>query len=410
MNRDPTPLLPLPEPLNGTVEGSFAHYTITVRMPWILREVIEENDYPPGVEAKLQALLVEIPNAPLRPLQDASAPDSAEWARYILPYLGKNWLEVPWFFAEPYYYRRILEATGYFEPGPRQGSDPFTNQKRKVLETADQAVMALSKTVAQAVQIPNLDTEQKQSWSHRLLVANVWGNQADLSMWPSGERPDHQEAGDQRSHMLIDRSPSIFHVLFHSGHPLERVDFILDNYGPELVHDLGLADFLLTTGTVKRIRFHARAHPTFVSDTLIPDIYQAADYLANHPDSHARALGSRVRQHLSSGRLELTTDFFWTSPLYFWEMPERIRYELSESQLLISKGDYNYRRLVGDRAWPPDTPFEDVVCYLPVPLVCLRVLKSEVVLGLQPGKAEALFREDPEWLINGRWGIIQFTP
>lgn len=410
MNRDPTPLLPLPEPLNGTVEGSFAHYTITVRMPWILREVIEENDYPPGVEAKLQALLVEIPNAPLRPLQDASAPDSAEWARYILPYLGKNWLEVPWFFAEPYYYRRILEATGYFEPGPRQGSDPFTNQKRKVLETADPAVVTLSKTVAQAVQIPNLDTEQKQSWSHRLLVANVWGNQADLSMWPSGERPDHEEAGDQRSHMLIDRSPSIFHVLFHSGHPLERVDFILDNYGPELVHDLGLADFLLTTGMVKRIRFHARAHPTFVSDTLIPDIYQAADYLANHPDSYARALGSRVRQHLSSGRLELTTDFFWTSPLYFWEMPERIRYELSESQLLISKGDYNYRRLVGDRAWPPDTPFEDVVCYLPVPLVCLRVLKSEVVLGLQPGKAEALYREDPEWLINGRWGIIQFMP
>lgn len=410
MNRNPTPLLPLPEALRGAVLGSFAHYTITVRMPWILREVIEVNDYPPEVEAKLQSLLAEIPNAPIRPLLDASAPDAVDWTRYLEPQLGRNWLEAPWFFAEPYYYRRILEATGYFEPGSLQGDDPFTNQKRKVLETADQAVVALSKTVAQALQIPHLDTAEKQGWLHRLLVANVWGNQADLSMWPSGERPDHQEAGDQHSHMLIDDSPSIFEILFHSKHPLERVDFILDNYGPELVHDLGLADYLLSTGTVKRIRFHARAHPTFVSDTLIPDIYRAADYLANHPDSHVQALGTRIGQHLSSSRLEVTKDFFWTSPLYFWEMPERIRDELSESKLLISKGDYNYRRLVGDRAWPPDTSFKDVVCYLPVPLVCLRVLKSEVVLGLQPGKAEALYREDPDWLINGRWGIIQFMP
>jgi hypothetical protein len=98
---------------------------------------------------------------------------------------------------------------------------------------------------------------------------NVWGNQADLSMWSSDERPDHRDAGDQRSHMLIDDSPSLFRALFHSGHPWKRVDFILDNYGPELVHDLGLADFLLSTETVIRIRFHTRAHPTFVSDAII---------------------------------------------------------------------------------------------------------------------------------------------
>jgi uncharacterized protein with ATP-grasp and redox domains len=316
---------------------------------------------------------------------------------------------VSWFFAETYFYRRILEATGYFEPGPLQGVDPFTHQKREVLETAGPIIQALGGTVARALQSPHLDTAQKQDWMQQLLVMNVWGNQADLSMWSSEEHPDHRDAGDQRSHMLIDGSRSLFHVLFHAGRPLKRVDFILDNYGPELVHDLGLADFLLSAETVKRIRFHTRAHPTFVSDAIIPDIYQASDYLASYADPHARALGTRIRQHLSSGRLELSTDFFWTSPLNFWEMPERIRDELNKSELLISKGDFNYRRLVGDRAWPPTTSFEDVVCYLPVPLVSLRVLKSEVVLGLQPGKAETLYQKDPEWLINGHWGIIQFA-
>jgi hypothetical protein len=48
------------------------------------------------------------------------------------------------------------------------------------------------------------------------------------------------------------------------------------------------------------------------------------------------------------------------------------------------------------------------VTYFPAPLLALRVLKAELALGLDAGKVEQLNSEDPEWLVNGNWGVIQF--
>jgi hypothetical protein len=48
-----------------------------------------------------------------------------------------------------------------------------------------------------------------------------------------------------------------------------------------------------------------------------------------------------------------------------------------------------------------------VVADFPAPLVTLRTLKAEVVVGLPPGMAERLQAEDARWLVNGRRGVIQ---
>jgi hypothetical protein len=70
------------------------------------------------------------------------------------------------------------------------------------------------------------------------------------------------------------------------------------------------------------------------------------------------------------------------------QMPQRLRDEFSgkstadhnsgSSAMVFVKGDANYRRLLGDRTWPLDTPFSDVVSYFPVPVCALRTLKAEV--------------------------------
>ena len=52
---------------------------------------------------------------------------------------------------------------------------------------------------------------------------------------------------------------------------------------------------------------------------------------------------------------------------------------------------------------------EDVCAYFPAPFVTLRTLKGEIMVGLQPGQAEALQAEDPDWLIDGRRGVIQLV-
>jgi hypothetical protein len=89
-------------------------------------------------------------------------------------------------------------------------------------------------------------------------------------------------------------------------------------------------------------------------------------------------------------------------------MPKHIHQELVESDLVISKGDANYRRLAGDLNWPPTTPFADVVRYFPSPLLALRVLKAELALGLTPEQVLNLESQDPKWKVNGNWAVIQF--
>ncbi len=71
------------------------------------------------------------------------------------------------------------------------------------------------------------------------------------------------------------------------------------------------------------------------------------------------------------------------------------------------KGDANYRRVVGDALWSPEAPFAEACAYFPVPLVCVRTMKSDSVLGLPEGMSENLDKIEPEWRINGRRGVIQ---
>jgi len=240
-----------------------------------------------------------------------------------------------------------------------------------------------------------------------LLLIALWGNRADLSLWPAGETGAHTPDNPTEAFLLADDSDAVIAHLRRAAAP-RRVDFLTDNAGFELVCDLALADFLLATGTAQKIIFHLKAHPTFVSDALADDVRDTFAFLATLGGDAAQ-FSARLTAHLTHNRLQLRPDFFWNSPLVFWEMPPDLRRNLSAACLVISKGDANYRRLLGDCHWAFDTPFSDVVGYFPAPLVALRTFKSEVAAGLPSAAPESLSRQDPAWLTNGKRGVIQFS-
>jgi uncharacterized protein with ATP-grasp and redox domains len=411
------PRLPIPDPLRGidrpektfagAEKGTFTHKSIVDRLPEIARRMLAENDFSPAVTGQIETLIQEIPEGRIRPLTDTAAADAADWTGYVAPYLGQNWLQVPWFFVETYFYRRVLDATGYFRPGPGYGVDPFACQKRQGLETTWEAIRELSD------QVGNFFTGdgRRSEGLGRLLAVDLWGNQADLSMWPAGhsQKPGHQGTDQQVEHTLVDDTAGVVEHLIGRESQVGRVDFILDNAGFELVADLFLAAFMLGQDVATNVFMHAKVHPTFVSDAMILDVQQTVAHLAATEHSGVAWLGEQLQTYLENGRLRLTQHDFWTSSLAMWEMPLSLKGELGHSDLLISKGDANYRRLLGDRHWPFTTPLADIVCYLPAPLVALRTLKSEVVTGLKPGQPQLTAAKDPHWLVNGRWGLIQFS-
>ena len=97
-----------------------------------------------------------------------------------------------------------------------------------------------------------------------------------------------------------------------------------------------------------------------------------------------RSLGERLQVHLDFDALRVVTHHFWVSPLVGWQMPVDLRSDLGKSDLLISKGDANYRRWLGDRYWPYTTNLGDILIYSPAPRMTLRVLKANLVAGLDP--------------------------
>jgi uncharacterized protein with ATP-grasp and redox domains len=385
---------PIPEPLRGSDLGTFAHRSVVERLPEIGRRTIAENEFSPEILLAFEALIREIPDALIRPLNDAKAPDAQAWESYLDPFIGLDWLQVPWFFAEFYFYRRILEATGYFRSENREfQKDPFHLQKIKGIRTAQRAIDSLN----------HVSEGPDDQVLERLLNIDLWSNRADLSMWPVDEVEESALDLMDSRHLLINQATSIAE---HMRQTMMRMDLILDNVGYELVADLFLAEYILSHDLTDILILHPKAYPIFVSDVIAGDLYSTLDILGGFENTSETSL--RLDGYLKEGRLRVKDDLFWTSPLALWEMPESMRQDFAGSDLVLFKGDMNYRRLLGDRHWPIDTAFEAVMDYFPAPVAALRTSKSEVACGLNVDLIEQVAAEDPDWMINGQWGMIQF--
>ena len=222
--------------------GSFARHTLAVRVPAILQETLALNpDFGPDIRRSLAALYDELTSGTIRGLVEAT-PDRPSWDAVSAPYIGRTWLDVPWYWAEAYFYRRMLEATGYFRPGPWQGRDPFAARKRQEW-APDAAPAALNRLLAD---LPD-DAEAR---CERLLHASLWGNRADLSYMVAAHLGATAGPGRERGNLLVDDSATIWrHLQASAG---GRVAILADNAGTELLMDVALIDFLISTRPGRR--------------------------------------------------------------------------------------------------------------------------------------------------------------
>lgn len=407
MRRYIQPKSPRPTPVRGSDTASFACYTMRERLPKLTTRIIEETPWPTETKMRLATLVKDLPNGTVRHLTDTTAPDALNWQHYLTPWLGQTWLEIPWYIAEAYFYRRVLEATGYFEAGEGYNIDPYAQQKTRSLDAAGNIIRLLSKQLNEWLKAP---TEVPQRLVEMLII-DLWGNRADLSMWPLDETPDGIEntiQQEEETRLLVNHAQKTADYLLSLKAEIPRVDFITDNVGFELACDLLLADFLISTKLVTTVCLNLKSHPSFISDATISDVKQMINAFVTDSDAELALVGKRLQSSVDNDHLQLKDDYFWTSPLVFWEMPKHLLKTFSQSKLVISKGDANYRRFLGDLHWVATTPIEDIIDYFPAPLVLLRTFKSEVAAGLQPDQVKQLTQKEHSWMTNGDCGVIQF--
>jgi uncharacterized protein with ATP-grasp and redox domains len=369
----------------------FAYHTMRVRIPALIQETIDLNpDYPPQISDALKRLADDLANNAQIPMLSLPAPDYDEWVGHYANYAGNTWLGTDWFFGEIFMYRHFIEAVRWWETG----RDPFKPKKNEEFNSA-----AMREALEKALAVPTADQDERLS---ALIEFSLWGNRIDLSY---ALVMSHGAA--TMDDLLVDEhEPVVQHLLAQPG----TVHMIADNAGTELAMDLALADGLLDSGTAPQVIYHVKLHPTYVSDTTAPDVLWLLDLLsAGKYGDAGRGLGNRLTEAFYDGRLKIAPDGFWNMPRFLNDLPARLQKTFEDARLVIVKGDANYRRTVLDVIWPTTTRLTEVIKGFPAPLLALRTLKSDPVVGLPAGMDERLDAEDSQWRVNGKRGIIQTT-
>ncbi|MBN2472039.1 MAG: DUF89 family protein [Anaerolineae bacterium] len=389
MPSTPGGFMPRPASIRTDHTNAFANRTMRVRVPQTLQDTLDNNPaFPDSIKDSIARLRDEIAgNARIRSLA-LPAPDYEEWIAQVAPHTGETWHATEWFFAEVYTYRLLMEAVRWWEIG----QDPFLPVKAE--EEASPDLWAMIEEALEAHHPGQPPEERVSGLLHRAL----WGNRIDLSYKWSLDRGTAVSDDD----LLVDHSPAVVRHLLSTEGP---VHVMMDNYGREMAMDLALIDTLLEVRPGP-VLLHFKAHPTFVSDATVPDM-QRFMALMGEQGGATRALVERLVMALDGGRLRFLPEPYWNSTRALSNLPPRLKALFSRASLVIVKGDLHYRRVVGDAIWPAGATFADAVRGFPAPLVALRAMKSDPLVGVPRELAAKLDAADPDWHWNGKHGLLQ---
>jgi uncharacterized protein with ATP-grasp and redox domains len=273
--------------------------------------------------------------------------------------------------------------------------DVFARQKINTFRSSRPAVLELAaryrELVNQLRSRSSPDPDADRLLFTEMCEVCLWGNATDLSLLTSLTYEDIQKLQGSEArraaekNILVNDLAAVYAHLTEAksaagregGNKDRRVDIVLDNAGFELYVDLILAGYLLSSGLATTVVLHPKSIPWFVSDVLPSDFAALLTALANprrfyeaeaggesrgeeqekaEPLSEAQAadlafLFAEWSRFHAEGQLVLRPNRVWTGPGSFWRLPgeaKELVEDLRTGQLVVFKGDLNYRKLVGD--------------------------------------------------------------
>lgn len=271
-----------------------------------------------------------------------------------------------------------------------KGYDVFARQKISTFKSSRAAVLELARKYKALVQDIEKASEGKDAGEikqeERLLFIEMceiclWGNATDLSLLTSLTYDDIQKLQGSgartaaEDNIIVNDTGAAYGVLRDARKGKRdgkrRVDIVLDNSGFELFVDLVFAGFLLSAGLATNVILHPKVMPWFVSDVTPRDFADLLNALADPqafytaPDDTGKTQEPLSEREISDvnfmfrqwsqfhgeGKLILRPHYFWTTPGSYWRLPvtaSGLFHDLRDSELVLFKGDLNYRKLTGD--------------------------------------------------------------
>ncbi|KAI1984630.1 Hairy/enhancer-of-split with YRPW motif protein 2 [Ophidiomyces ophidiicola] len=397
------------------------------------------------------------------PLQDDGEDDIKTYNKELEQRGDLSWFDSPWLYAECYLYRRI--NTLFTRSTHWKSYDIFARQKMSTFRSSRPAVLELGARYGdldKEIKANHSDTQSEKA--DELLFTEMceiclWGNATDLSLLTSLTYEDIQKLQGAKArkaaeeNILVNDLSAAFAVLNNARKTRKneerRVDIVLDNAGFELFVDLILAGYLLLSDLATTVILHPKSMPWFVSDVLPKDFGDLVSALADPQsfftataDKHDPKSNTQTSQPLSEqevaelqflseqwsqfhadGKLIIRPNRFWTTAGSYWRIPGEaptLWDDLKESELVLFKGDLNYRKLTADAHWDPATPFSDAIGPLgpgsQIRTLALRTCKADVIVGLPQGEDERIRQTEGgggesgarKWAWSGKWAVVQF--
>lgn len=482
--------------LQGTYKRSFAHYSIKERLPVILTRVIDtlsrersatggsDDDVKKAI-AYISQLKNEVITNKKYVLLTVDSKEAKLWNKWIENCDPKDYFTSTWLFTECYVYRRLREA---FELQPKLSNyDPFFTQKTSAFASSLEPMCVIATKLEQ---MENAEKDQLKQNFVTLLKLSLWSNKCDLSLTlgsvPESVADPIKLITDLKDKLLVDDTSKIVDQVLSKAEAMQKnidnkttfkeqcscirlaggvkpepppvdpanpeekkeipcpskmtmpsvviFDIVCDNAGYELFTDLCIAHFLIAKDIVKKVRFHVKKIPWFVSDVTPKDFRYVitectkASFRKEVPASvpadagenaeppaplvitaeALNKLGAQWLAFVENGTFVVIADDFWTSPHPYKDMKKHdpmLYRKLQFAVGIIFKGDLNYRKLLGEKRWNPVNGFENSLQgFMPAPVIAIRTVKSELICGLPKGKAEQINKIDEKWMEKGDYG------
>lgn len=369
-----------PTPFYNNEVGSFAEFTLQSRFPEIWNSVFKYYPWNDFIENhKVMEFLLNTKKAQKLYLEQFSDKTLKEF------FYNSEFLR-----SEFFLYHIILEK--WKSEGNNILELFFAKKKQDWPRKEDNPL--ISTLVNDLLHITNIDFEIFKKYLNFMLT----GNAHDLSQ-ENNYKPEENIK-------LINKD--IFKCVFDLLNEKEnsRIDILADNAGCELLSDILFSCYLLKINFTQQIIIHLKPLPMFVSDATKGDY----DFIRKRIEYEYPQLGSLLIQYEKDKQLIIQSDeeeLFYVP--YFKDCKFIKTIIKAGCRLLIVKGDLNYRRLVGDLKWENTQPIKPIIApFITCRCLCLRCIKSDVLLGLTKEEAAEVNNIPRHELTKGKFATIQF--